>query len=148
MQKSIRGINFNSLVVAGAVAGYLMYFADKMFAGLFGLFGFFPGTDNAWWMLTHHIDAIIFAIPFAWPAIYDRLPGAGWLKGLIYGFLWWLVFLLILGWIAGALGAKPFQQMAPKSAAMVFTPLLLHLVWGFFLGVLYNPTGETLETAI
>lgn len=137
---TLKGINFKSLIVAGFVAGWLMYFVDHWFAGLFGgMFGMFPGTSNWGWMLKHEIEAIIFAIPFAWPFLYNLLPGKGWLKGLIYGFLWWLILLLILGWIAGALGAKPFQQMAPTSFAILISDVVLHLVWGFFLGVLYVP---------
>jgi len=137
---TLKGINFKSLLVAGFVAGWMMYFVDHWFGGLFGsMFGMFPGTSNWGWMVKHEIESIIFAIPFAWPFVYNKLPGAGWLKGLIYGFLWWLILLLILGWIAGALGAKPFQQMAPASFAIFLTDIILHLVYGFFLGVLYVP---------
>lgn len=140
--KAIKGINFGSAVVAGIVAGYLMYFTDKMFAGMFGLFGMFPGTGNPWWMLTHHVDSIIFALPFAWTAIYQKLPGARWFKGVVYGFLWWLFPFFILSLIAGALGAQPFGMYVPKSAAIFFTGLILHVVWGFFLGIVYNPPAE------
>lgn len=145
MRRAIKGIDLGSLVVAGFVAGWMMYFIDHYFNGLFGLFGMFPGLNNPGWMIKHHIESIIFAIPFAWPFIYERLPGSGWLKGIVYGFLWWLFLLLILGWIAGALGAIPFQQMAPSSAAGVITAILLHVIWGFFLGILYNPPEEVIS---
>lgn len=138
----LKKINFKSLLVAGFVAGWMMYFVDHWFAGFLGMFGMFPGTSNWGWMVKHEIESIIFAIPFVWPFVYDKLPGKGWLKGIIYGFLWWLVFLLILGWIAGILGAKPFQQMAPTSFAIFITDILLHIIWGFFLGVLYVPVTE------
>lgn len=131
-------INFKSLLVASLAAGYAMYVIDYRMAGVFGLFGMFPGTNDAWWMLTHHVDSILFALPFAWPALYERLPGAGWLKGLVYGFLWWLVVLLIVGSIAGALGAENLPQ--PASTGAIITVILLHLIWGFVLGVLYVPS--------
>lgn len=133
-------INFKSLFVAGLVAGYAMYVVDNWMAGIFGgLFGMFPGTENGWWMLTHHVDAVVFALPFAWPTLYDILPGAGWLKGVTYGFLWWLVVLLVFGSIAGALGAEPMAAMAPAGATGVISVILLHVVYGFVLGALYAP---------
>lgn len=142
MDRSIKHINFNSLAIAGFIAGYLMYFVDQKFGGLLGLFGMFSEIDTWRWMIMHHVDAIIFGLLFAWPPVYNKLPGPKWVKGLIYGFLFWLVFLFILGMIAGALGATTFQQMAPSSASGVITFILLHLVYGFFLGVLYNPPEE------
>lgn len=136
---AIKGVNLKSLIVSGFVAGWMMFLLDHYFAGIAGLFGIYPGTSDWGWMFTHQVEAILFAIPFAWPAIYFKLPGSGWLKGIIYGFLWWLIIYLILGWLAGIAGAQAFQQMAPKSADMLFTAILLHLVWGFFLGILYVP---------
>lgn len=79
-------------------------------------------------------------MPFVWPYVYERLPGSGWLKGLLYGFLWWLVVLLVIGSIAGALGAENLPQ--PASFGAIVTVILLHLVWGFLLGVLYVPPEE------
>lgn len=133
----IRGINFKSLVVAGLLSGYIMYSVDKWFGGMLGLFGLFPGTNNPWWMLIHHLDSIIFALIFAWPFIYKHLPGAGWLKGLIWGVIWELA-LLVTSWVAGALGSKMMVAMQPGTFGIFITMLLLHMVWGFFLGVFYN----------
>ncbi len=135
--RPIRNINFGSLVVAGFVASWIMFFVDQWFAGTLGLFGAFPGTSSAWWMLEHHIDGIIFALLFAWPAVYGRLPDNKAVKGLTFG-LAWTIALGIVSMIAGALGATRFAQM-PMTAAALISNLLLHLVWGFFLGVLYNP---------
>ncbi len=135
----VKNINFKSLVFAGFAAGYIMYFVDFWFAGLLGLFGLFPGTKDTWWMITHHIDAILIGLLFAWPAVYGKLPGASWLKGLVFGLGFWILT-LIVGFIAGALGAKMFSGGMPGSA--VVSSLLLHLVYGFFLGVLYVPPAS------
>jgi len=144
-QKTINGINFKSLVAAGFIAGYLMYFIDHWFGGIFGLFGFFPGTKDPWWMLQHHIDSIIIALLFAWPLVYSVLPGRGWLKGTIFGLLWGIGF-IIVSLIAGALGAKIFSQI-PFNAYIVITSLLLHIFYGFFLGLLYVPeAGKASES--
>lgn len=137
-------VNFKSLLVAGLAGGYAMFVVDKFFGGALGLFGLFPGTDSGWWMLTHHVDAILFALPFAWPVVYESLPGAGWLKGMVYGFVFWLLFPFVVGMIGGALGADYFQQME-ASGTIIVSMLLLHLVWGFFLGVLYAPPESVAE---
>lgn len=135
--KAIKNINFASLALAGFVGAYAMFFVDLWFDGFLGLFGAFPGTSNAWWMLEHHIDGIIFALPFAWPVLYHRLPKNKVAKGLTYGLLW-TIALGIVSMISGALGATRFNQM-PMNAAAMISNLLLHLVWGFFLGVIYSP---------
>ena len=133
----IKNINFKSLVLAGFVGAYVMYFIDNWFAGLIGLFGQFLGTSNAWWMLEHHIDGIIMALPFAWLVIYRKLPGPGWMKGLVYGFAWSIIVSVTM-LIAGALGAKMFAGMKMTLAAGV-SSVILHMIWGFFLGALYVP---------
>jgi hypothetical protein len=135
---AIKGIHFKSLVLAGVVAGYIMFFVDKWFNGFLGLFGLFPGTSNPWWMLEHHLESILFALLFAWPAVYYRLPGPGWTKGLVFG-LAWDILVWITSAISGSLGASIFENM-PMTAPVMVTEVLLHLIWGFFLGVLYNPT--------
>jgi hypothetical protein len=95
-------------------------------------------------MIEHHIDSIIFALIFAWPFIYKLLPNGGWLKGLIFGFFWTIV-LAVTALIAGALGATIFQQW-PTGFKPFISNLVLHMSWGFFLGVLYTPPKE-LEAA-
>jgi hypothetical protein len=139
---TVRGINVKSLVFAGLTAGYIMYFVDRWFQGTLGLFGAFPGTSNPWWMLEHHLDSILFALAFAWPALYGRPPGAGWLKGLVFG-LAWTILLSVVSLVAGGLGAETFQQI-PRGTGPMASMIVLHLVWGFFLGVLCSPSrGDT-----
>lgn len=133
----VRGINVKSLIFAGIVAGYAMYLVDSYFGGMFGLFGTFPGTSDPWWMLTHHVNSIVFALPFAWSAIYRWLPNGGWLKGSIYGVLW-TVLIVIVTMIGRAWGASAFAQYSFTVSGAIST-LLVHIVWGFVLGVLYTP---------
>ncbi len=140
----LKGINFKSLVLAGFVAGYVMYFVDKWLGGFLGLFSIFPGTKNAWWMLEHHIDGIIIALLFAWPAVHQKLPGGGWLKGSIFGLAWAIVLFIIM-LIGGALGSKAFQQI-PVNATVAISNFLLHIIYGFFLGILYVPPAEERTT--
>lgn len=137
---TVRGINVKSLLFAGFTAGYIMFFVDKWFAGFLGLFGSFPGTSNPWWMLEHHIESIIFALLFAWPVIYKFLPGPGWFKGMIFG-IGWDFALMITTVVAGALGATIFKAFHITIIVFI-NELLLHIVWGFFLGALYTPPQQ------
>jgi hypothetical protein len=133
----VKGINFRSLAFAGFAAGYLMFFVDKWFAGTLGLLGAFPGTKDPWWMLEHHIDGIILALAFAWPLVYKHLPGPGWLKGAIFGFVWMIVYWVVTA-IAGVLGASIFAGISWTFGLLV-TFFFLHTLYGFSLGVLYVP---------
>jgi len=141
--KTIKGINFKSFIAASLIAGYVMFQADKFLGGTLGLFGFFPGTKDWGWIFTHHVDSIIFALPFVWQPIYSRLPGKGWLKGVSYGFLFWLIMDLIVGSIAGGLGSHYFQNMGTPTFGVIVSFILLHVIWGFMLGVLYNPANHS-----
>ncbi|HKK45295.1 MAG TPA: hypothetical protein VJ964_07230 [Balneolaceae bacterium] len=137
--KTIKGVNFKSYIAASLIAGYVMFQADKFLGGTLGLFGFFPGTKDWGWMLAHHVDSIIFALPFVWLPLYNKLPGSGWLKGVVYGFLFWLVMDLIVGSIVAGLGSTYFQAMGTPTFGVIISFILLHVIWGFMLGVLYNP---------
>lgn len=136
-------VNVKSLVVAALVAAYAAYLVDHYFAGILGLFGLYP-AGNTWWILNHHAESIVYALPFAWPALYDRLPGQRWLKGLVYGFLWWLLVPFLIGTVAARLGAGTFQQFyAP--APSILSAVVLNLVWGVLLGVLYVPPEDAIR---
>lgn len=136
-------VNVKSLVVAALVAAYGSYLVDTYFAGFAGLFGLYPARD-AWWLFHHHAESILYALPFAWPALYDRLPGDRWLKGLTYGLLWWFLVPFLIGTVAARLGAGTIQQFyAPLTS--ILSAMALNGVWGFLLGVLYAPPEATIE---
>ena len=131
----IKGVNFWSFLFASQMAGWLMFLVDEIFAGWFGLFGLFPGLKSPAWIIHHQIDSTLFAIPFVLPAVYNRIPGGGFLKGLIYGF-GWHVFVTVVSFIGTAGGSKWFQ---PMQATAMISLFLLHLVYGAVIGFLYNP---------
>lgn len=134
---TISRVNVKSLIVASLLAAYGAFVVDRYFAGVLGLFGLYPLGDPLW-MFHHHAESLLFALPFVWPVLYERLPGDGWLKGLAYGFLWWLLVPFLVGTVAARLGAGTVQQFrAPFSS--LFSAVLLNLVWGFLLGSLYVP---------
>lgn len=133
-------INVKSLLVAALIAAYGVYLVDNYFAGFMGLFGLYPAEDG-WWMFNHHAESILFALPFAWPVLYERLPGRRWLKGLTYGLLWWFFVPFLVGTVAARLGAGTIEQFyAPVPS--IISAMGLNLIWGFLLGVLYAPPED------
>ncbi|MBI5472776.1 MAG: hypothetical protein HY961_10575 [Ignavibacteriae bacterium] len=136
---TLKGINLRSIVVAGFVGGYVMTQVDHYLAGMFGMFGMYP--DDAWFFVRHHIDGILFAFLFAWPAVYLRLPGKGWAKGAAYGALLWLAVSVASG-IAGAMGSFTFSQM-PMTTGGLLSAVFLHVVYGFFVGAIYVTPPES-----
>jgi hypothetical protein len=137
---TVKSVNLKSLLFSDVLAGYAIFFIDYHFAGLFGLFGLFPANTNVWWFIEHHMDSILFSFLFAWPFVYYKLPGPKWLKGAIFG-LGWAVMLIIVTAITGPLGAKMFKA-ATLTGIVIIDLLLIHMFWGFFLGVFYLPPKE------
>lgn len=133
----IKGISLKSIIPAGLIAGYVMFFIDHWLGGFLGLFGLYPGTSDIWWMILHHIDSVIFAMIFAIPFVYRILPGAGWLKGAIFG-LAWMIFVSLISIISGDLGAAKFSGMTFTLNGLI-SSVILHTIWGAVLGMLYMP---------
>lgn len=145
----LEGVNVPSIVVAGLVAGYAMALVGYWMEGFLKL----PRVDlseagfiyldedgpSRWWigMLAHEIDSVIFGLAFA-GLLYVHLPGWGWLRGLLFGIILWLMVSLaaIVGRIGGAKVFRTTMRMTPPH---MVANLLLHLVYGFVLGALYVP---------
>ncbi|OGF55482.1 MAG: hypothetical protein A2Z21_06700 [Candidatus Fraserbacteria bacterium RBG_16_55_9] len=144
-----RTMNFLSVLAAGLIAGYAMAFVGYRMQGFLklpridvsetGLIYFDDDGPSRWWigMLAHEMDSVLFGLAFA-GLLYTHLPGWGWLKGLIFGALLWLVVSLT-AMIARAGGAKVFRTTMPMTMPHILANLLLHLIYGFVLGALYVP---------
>ena len=142
-------MNFLSVLVASVIAGYAMAFVGYRMQGFLKL----PRIDVSetaliyldddgparWWIgiLAHQLDSVLFGLAFA-GLLYAYLPGWGWLKGLIFGALLWLVVSLA-ALIGRAGGAKVFRMTMTMTMPHIIANLLLHLVYGFVLGSLYVP---------
>jgi len=135
----IKGVNFWSFLFASQMGGWAMVVLDEVYAKWFGLFGLFPGIKDMKWVFHHQVDSTLFSIPLVLPQVWNRLPGSGVVKGLIYGVLWH-IFVVIVSIIGSAGGAAWFQQPMPMSAQISL--FILHLVWGGMIGFLYNPPEE------
>jgi hypothetical protein len=108
------------------------------------------------WQLTHN-DVVSFGraspalaiaghvvLGIVWAIIYGRffearLSGPGWRRGMLFSLLPWLFSLLIL------LPAAMFDQLEVALSAGPLPPLgnlVLHLVYGFTLGQLYDSSAD------
>ncbi len=132
----IKGVNFWSFLFASQMGGYAMVLLDGVYSKWFGLFGMFPGLKDPAWFIHHQIDATLFSIPLVLPAVWNRLPGAGVVKGIIYGVLWH-IFVIIVSIIGSFGGAEWFQRPMILNAQV--STFILHIVWGGLVGFLYSP---------
>jgi uncharacterized membrane protein len=131
----MKGVNFWSFIFASQVGAYAMVLLDEVYAGWLGLFGLFPGLKDPAWFIHHQIDGTLFAIPFIF-FLWNKLPGPGIVKGLIYGVLWH-IFVVIVSIIGALGGAEWFKN--PMTVSAQISLIILHLVWGGLTGLLYDP---------
>lgn len=141
-------INFWSVLISGLLAGYVMAFVGYWMEGVLGLPRYdvtlggtvFLGQDRPgrWTLgfLVHEIDAVIFALIYA-GFLYNILPGADYLKGLIFGVVL-TVGIFVLATIGSVLGGKVFKAI-PNKPKDLLASLLLRVVYGVVLGLLYTP---------
>jgi hypothetical protein len=129
-----KGANLWNFIFASQMGGYAMVLLDGVYAKWFGLFGLFPGLKDPAWFIHHQLDATLFAIPLA--LLWNKIPGPGIVKGLIYGVLWHILVIVIS--LIGAFGGAEWFQRPMTMNAQIST-FILHLVWGGLTGLLYNP---------
>ncbi len=89
-------------------------------------------------VMVHFVIGIVFAIAYAY-VFEPRLPGANWLRGILFSFGPWILSLVVfLPLVGGGLfglgiGAGPLP---------IIGNLILHLVYGVTLSILYGPAGR------
>ena len=78
------------------------------------------------------IGAILFALVYA--ILYNGIPGDGIKKGLIYGFLMWLVGALI------GMATMPFYMTIATTVVIywILNALVINLINGVILGAIYK----------
>ena len=78
------------------------------------------------------IAAILFALVYA--ILYNGIPGDGIKKGLIYGFLMWLVGALV------GLATMPFYMTIATTVVIywILNALVINLINGVILGLIYK----------
>jgi hypothetical protein len=144
---SWREIDFAGVVLAGLIAGYVMALAGLWAGRVPGLtaidiadFGrryMVSDRPSAWLfgMVSHLINSVLLTLLFAC-AVAPNLHWAGWQEGMAWGAA--LAVLLAGALVApmaglGVLGVRAGQLRFP------LTNLLIHIGWGFLVGVIYSP---------
>lgn len=144
---SWREIDFQGVVLAGLIAGYVMGIAGLWAGRIPGLvavdiadFGrryMVSDRPSAWFfgMASHLANSVI--LTFLWAScIEPNLDWPRWIEGVAFG-------VLLAATLAGALVAPMagLGFMGRKTGGMGFalTSILVHAVWGFLLGVIYVP---------
>jgi len=88
--------------------------------------------------------AVHLAVGVLWAVLYaysfePRLPGPGWLRGITFSLIPWVLSLAVFlpvvggGFFGAAIGAGPIPALGN---------LILHLAYGATLGAIYGPLGD------
>jgi len=146
-RETVKGVNFPSFLFASLIAGYAMLLVDYVFSGWFGFFGLYHypdsriGLSNPFWTLKHEVQSIIFSLPYAKHFLHVKFLKNRILKGMLYGIIFY-VFTRIVGFVGMMGGAPWLVNFMVKPLEAHISSFVLHMVWGFFLGYLYNPPLE------
>ncbi len=118
---------------ATSVMTMLMYTGPIMGMPRMDIAGMLGTMFGGWWagMLMHFVNGtIIFPLVYAL-ALYRFLPGAPWLKGMIWGaVLWFLAQTMVMPMMCMGV----FSSGTPAPAASVMGSLIGHLLYGAVLG--------------
>lgn len=144
--------NFKSII-----AGFLGTAAMTLFAAMAPLMGMpemnvpkmismTMGTPIITGWAAHFMVGVILALGFSL-VFYNKLPGSGAVKGLIFSLIPWLMAQLIVMPMMASLNGMQFTTgIFSGSFVMAAGSLMGHLVYGLVLGLTYRP--ETLEKSI
>lgn len=145
--------NITLAVIAGLSAGYVMWVAANWLEGVLGMprneYGhqgvkLMGGEKPGWWavgILAHHMNSVLLSFAYAgilYPrlGVFGLIPGdflSGFLGGLIYGVIVFVLFAnALIGGVSALAGQPP--QMSARGA---LAGLVAHLVYGAVLGVMY-----------
>ena len=135
--------NLSKAVVAGVIATAVMTMVMLM-APLMGMpemnigkmLGGFMGVPAVVGWVAHFMIGSVLASIFA-TAFAARLPGAPWLKGVLFGLIPWLAAQVMVN---PMMGAGVFASNTPAPFMMVMGSLLGHIVYGAVLGAVYGRT--------
>ena len=123
-------MTFMAYVVAPVMLGHPMDIA-QMLSG-------FAGASWTIGMLMHLMNGIVVFPLFYLIAVYRFLPGAPWLKGILWGVVLWLGLEIV---ILPMIGAGVFS-INEGGAKAVMAALIAHLIYGVLLGAVTGPAGQ------
>jgi hypothetical protein len=144
---SWREVDFAGLVLAGAIAGYVMALAGLWAGAVPGLaavdiadFGrrYMASDRPSAWLVglaSHLVNSVLLA--FAWASLIE--PNLTWprpLEGLAWGLL---LALTLAGALVAPMSGLGFMGRRAGGSRFALTNILVHALWGILLGVLYTP---------
>jgi len=134
-----------STIGKGIIAGFVATFLLSALLDPIALVtkSVWPSSPAIGWLLHYFIGTVIWGVGFA--MLHDRLPGASWLRGLVFA---------IGAWIAVMAAAAALTQARllaiDLDLATAAATLIIHLLYGVALGLIYgwlldpdqSPTNE------
>ncbi len=135
----IADVQLLRIAIAGIVGAACMVLATSLFHAL-GLpmvdFGRLLATKMLRYhshgtrlgLVLHLVNGVVLAVIYA--LLVDHFRGPGWLLGLAYGAVLWLVMMLV---VLPLLGDGPFGSKAPRGTAG--SAFAVHMIYGLILGV-------------
>jgi hypothetical protein len=144
---SWRQVDFAGVVLAGLVAGYMMAIAGLWAGRVPGLtaldiadFGrryMVSDRPSAWFfgLASHLTNSILLVL--VWASVVDPLLGfPRWMEGAAFGVL---LSLTLAGAIVAPLSGFGFMGRKAGGLALGATIVLVHVIWGMFVGLVYVP---------
>ncbi len=123
-------MTFMAYIVAPVMLGHPMDIA-QMLSG-------FAGGSWAIGMLMHLMNGIVVFPLIYLIVLYRFLPGAPWLKGILWGVVLWLGLEIV---ILPMMGAGVFSTNEAGAKALM-AALVAHLIYGGLLGAITGPAGQ------
>lgn len=134
-------IAFAIILRAAPLIGFPEMDVPGMLGGLFG----WNSAALGWVLL--FAAGTFFALLYAYWFV-NRLPGAAWQRGLVFGILPWLVMLVVVAPLLPLLtptmapATTPGFFFANMGLGAVMGILIAHLGWGTVLGAVYGNVAE------
>ncbi len=150
MEVIVQTNNLKKAVIAGVAATAVMTIIMIM-APMMGMpemnigrmLANFMGVPVVVGWLAHFMIGVVLAIIFA-TLLYSRLPGAPWLKGILFALIPWFIAQVIMN---PMMGAGVFASNTPAPMMMVMGSLLGHVVYGAVLGGVFG-RGSSATVAV
>src|SRR5579862_2152400 len=134
-------VAFALILYAAPLVGLPEIDVPGMLGGLYG----WNSAALGWVLL--FVTGIAFALLYAYRFV-NRLPGAGWQRGLVFGILPWLVMMVIVAPLLPLLSptmaptATPGFFFTEMGLGAIMGLLIAHLGWGTVLGAVYGNVAD------
>jgi len=129
-------------LVATAAMTLMAYFVAPLMLGhpmdIAQMLSGFAGGNWAIGMLMHLMNGIVVFPLIYLIVLYRFLPGAPWLKGILWGVVLWLSLEIVLQPMTGA-GVFSTNEGGAKA---VMAALVAHLIYGVLLGAITGQSGQ------